>query len=316
MRAFLRTVKLAWKQASSRQAPLLAAGVAFYSFTSLFPALIAGVSLYGLVASPQTVAQQSDRLRDLLPADAASLVTGQIEQLTATSSGTLGVTTVVALAVALWSASGGVGNLLTAVNLMFGLGDDRGFVKRKALALGMTVTAILFAIVAIALVAVVPAVLNVIDAVPGVRWGAEVARWLVLVILVMAVIAVTYRLAPNRPHPSRFISRGVVVASLLWLLVSVGFSMYVNSFGNYGKTYGALAGVVVLLLWLWIGLFAVLLGAALQAVDETVVTAATVAEDQAASLARTEQERAHAEIEEHLDAFLDDLRGRQEPDHR
>ncbi|MFD1859969.1 YihY/virulence factor BrkB family protein [Aeromicrobium camelliae] len=313
MRALFQTLKLAWKQASSRQAPLLAAGVAFYAFTSLFPAMIAGVSLYGLIASPRTVAEQTDRLEDLLPADAASLMTGQIEELTATSSGTLGVTTVIALAVALWSASGGVGNLLTAVNLMFGLGDDRGFVKRKALALGMTVAAIGFAIVAIALVAVVPAVLNLVDAVPGVRWAAEVTRWLVLIALVMAIIAMMYRLAPNRPHPNRFMSRGVIVASALWLLVSVGFSVYVNSFGNYGRTYGALAGVVVLLLWLWIGLFAVLLGAALQAVDETVVTPETVAEDQAASLARTEQERVHAEIEATLDAFLDDLRRRREP---
>lgn len=307
MRAFTQTVKLAWKQASSRQAPLLAAGVAFYAFTSLFPALIAGVSLYGLVASPQTVAEQSERLEDLLPADAASLVTGQIEQLTATSSGALGAATVVALALALWSASGGVGNLLTAINLMFGLGDDRSFVRRKALALAMTVAAILFAIAAIGLIAVLPAVLNLVDAVPGVRWAAEIARWLILIALVMGVIAMMYRLAPNRPRPARFISRGVVVASALWLLVSVGFSLYVNSFGNYSKTYGALAGVVVLLLWLWIGLFAVLFGAALQAVDEAVVTPRTVAQDKAAALARTEQERAEARLEERLDEFVDEL---------
>ncbi|WP_293783959.1 YihY/virulence factor BrkB family protein [uncultured Aeromicrobium sp.] len=305
MRAFTQSVKLAWKQASSRQAPLLAAGVAFYAFTSLFPALIAGVSLYGLVASPQTVAEQSERLEDLLPAEAASLVTGQIDQLTATSSGALGATTIAALALALWSASGGVGNLLTAINLMFGLGDDRSFVRRKALALAMTVAAILFAIAAIGLIAVLPVVLNLVDAVPGVRWAAEIVRWLILIVLVMCVIAMMYRLAPNRPRPARFISRGVVVASALWLLVSVGFSLYVNSFGNYSKTYGALAGVVVLLLWLWIGLFAVLFGAALQAVDEEVVTPRTVARDRAASLARTEQERAEDRLEERRDEFVD-----------
>lgn len=284
----LTTLKTAWKQASSHQAPLLAAGVAFYTFTSLFPALIAGISLYGLVAKPETVAAQSERIEELLPADAASIVIEQIDQITQTSGGALGLTGAIALLIALYSASGGVGNLLTAVNLMFGLRDDRSFIKRKLLAYLMTAVSIAFALLAITLVAVAPAAFSVIDVVPGVRILAEIARWIVLAGLVVGVIAMLYRIAPNRPDHARLISRGVLAAAALWIVLSVGFSVYVDNFGRYGQTYGALAGVIVLLLWLWLGLFAVLFGAALQAVTEGVVSTETLAEDTAIGQERTD----------------------------
>lgn len=284
----LTTLKTAWKQASSHQAPLLAAGVAFYTFTSLFPALIAGISLYGLVAKPETVAAQSERIEELLPADAASIVIEQIDQITQTSGGALGLTGAIALLIALYSASGGVGNLLTAVNLMFGLRDDRSFIKRKLLAYLMTAVSIAFALLAITLVAVAPAAFSVIDVVPGVRILAEIARWIILAGLVVGVIAMLYRIGPNRPDHARLISRGVLAAAALWIVLSVGFSVYVDNFGRYGQTYGALAGVIVLLLWLWLGLFAVLFGAALQAVTEGVVSTDTLAEDTAIGQERTD----------------------------
>src|SRR5215207_8844645 len=110
----------AWKRASARRAPLLAAGVAFYAFLSLFPAAIAAILTYGLVASPETVARQSEDIADALPSDAASVVTGQIDALTSTSNNTLGIGLVLAVALALYSVSSGVGNLISAINSMFG----------------------------------------------------------------------------------------------------------------------------------------------------------------------------------------------------
>lgn len=270
----MRELIAAWKQASSRKASLLAAGVAFYAFLSLFPAMIAGVLTYGLAASPETVARQSDDLADALPSDAASLVTGQLEALTSTPSGSLGLGLVLAVTLALYSASGGVGNLVTAINTMFGYEEDRGFVRLKLLAFGLTVAAILFVLVLIGLVAVTPIVLDRVVDLPGVRVALEAARWLLLLGALVTAIGVLFRLAPNRgdrPSP-RLVTRGVLVASAMWLAVSVGFSLYVDNFGSYGKTYGALAGVVVLLLWLWIGLFALLLGASVEAVREDAPT--------------------------------------------
>ncbi len=274
------TILTSWKQASAQQAPLLAAGVAFYTFLSLFPALIAGVLSYGLVASPETVQRQSADLAEALPSDAASLVTGQLDALVSTDSSSLGFGLVIAVTLAVYSASGGVGNLVTAINAMFGIRDTRNFVKKKLVALGLTAGALVFLVVVVCLVAAAPAVFDAIDIVPGVRALLEVARWAILVGALFIAIGVLFRVAPDRADSTRLVNKGVMVASGLWLLVSVGFSTYVDNFGSYGKTYGALAGVVVLLLWLWIGIYAVLLGATIEAVREDVVTAATVAEDQ------------------------------------
>ncbi|MBC7630482.1 YhjD/YihY/BrkB family envelope integrity protein [Aeromicrobium sp.] len=283
-----RTVVSAWKQASAHQAPLLAAGVAFYTFLALFPAMIAAILTYGLLVSPATVNRQSADLTRALPADAASIVTGQLDALTSTPSRSLGLGLVIAIVLAIYGASGGVGNLVTAINAMFGLKENRGFIKLKLLSLGLTVGAIVFLAVVIGLVAAAPAVFDVIDIVPGVRILLEVARWTLLVSAVVVAIGVLFRVAPNRTSDSGLVTKGVVVASILWVLVSVGFSLYVDNFGSYGKTYGALAGVVVLLLWLWIGLYAILLGASIEAVREKVVTPDTIEEDSEIAAWRTE----------------------------
>jgi membrane protein len=266
-----RTVLAAWKQAQAKQAPLLAAGVAFYGFLSLVPAMIAGVLAYGLIADPLTIARQTDRIAATLPADAASLITDQMEALTTTERGSLGIGLAVALVVALYGASGGTGNLITAVNTMFGFEETRGFVKRKLIALGLTFGAIVFLAVTITLVAVTPAVLDAIKVLPELRGVLEGGRWLLLLGGLIVSIGVLLRIAPDRPDdPPRLIGKGVLIASAMWVLVSVGFSLYVDNFGQYGETYGALAGVVVLQLWLWIGIYALLLGSAIEAVREKV----------------------------------------------
>ncbi len=273
------TILTAWKHASAHQASLLAAGVAFYTFLSLFPALIAAVMTYGLVASPETVQRQSADIAEALPSDAASVITGQLDALVSTSDGSLGVGLVIALALAIYSASGGVGNLVAAINVMFGIRDQRSFIIKKLVALGLTAGAIVFFVVVIGLVAAAPAVFDAIDIVPGVRILLEIVRWAILVGALIVAIGVLFRVAPDRSDSPSLMTKGVIVASVMWIIVSLAFSVYVDNFGSYGKTYGALAGVVVLLLWLWIGLYAILLGATIEAVREDIVTTETVAED-------------------------------------
>lgn len=260
-----KTLIAAWKRASRDQVPLLAAGVAFYGFLSLFPALIAGILLYGLVASPETVADQSARLTDALPSDAASLVSGQMESISSTAGGSLGIGLVVAVLIALWSASSGVGHLVRAINDTFGCTETRGIVRLKVLALTLTIGAIAFVIIMISLVAVAPAVFDSVDGIAPIRWLLEIGRWAVLLAAIAGALTVLYRVAPNREgvHTAR---SGVITATLIWLIASLGFSLYVDNFSSYGKTYGALAGVVALLLWLWVSAYAVLFGAAIEAV--------------------------------------------------
>jgi membrane protein len=268
-RGWWQVLRRAWKESKSDQVPLLAAGVAFYSFLSLFPAMIAAVMVYGLVADPKTVADQAKQITDALPADAAGVIEGQMKAITETPQQALGLGLVIALVLALWSASGGVGNVVTAVNIAYDEEETRGFVKRKLLALGLTLGAIVFVVVAVALVAVAPALLDSLVGSGPLRWGLEVARWVVLLVAVSIALAVIYRFAPDRDAPKiRWVSVGAVVATVIWLVASLGFSLYVDNFGSYGETYGALAGVVVLLLWLWITNFIVLLGAEVNAEAE------------------------------------------------
>src|SRR5215207_1615644 len=148
-----QVVKRAWSEAKSDQVPLLAAGVAFFGFLSLFPAIVAAVLTYGLVADPAQIRSQVEDLTEAMPASGRDLVLQQIDALTSAPRQSLGIGLAIAVAAALWSASGGVGYLLTAVNMAYDEDETRGFVKRKALALGMTLGAIVFVLLALALFA-------------------------------------------------------------------------------------------------------------------------------------------------------------------
>ncbi|HET6728752.1 MAG TPA: YihY/virulence factor BrkB family protein [Jiangellaceae bacterium] len=263
---WFQIVKRAWKESKKDSVPLLSAGVAFYAFLALVPALIAVVMIYGLVSDADEVAEQVESFGSALPSSAEELLSDQMTTLANTSDRSLSVGLVLALGLALWSASSGISNLITAVNVAYDEEEKRGFVKSRALALGMTVGAIVFVVIAVALVAAIPVVLDALN-VPGwVEAVAQVGRWLGLVVVVLIALALLYRWAPDRDSPKfRWLSIGAIVATVLWVVASIGFSIYVDNFASYGKTYGSLAGVIVLLLWLWLGAYATLLGAEINA---------------------------------------------------
>jgi membrane protein len=268
-RGWLDIVRRAWKEAKTDNVSLVAAAVAYYAFLAIFPALIAAVLLYGLVASPADVQRQVEEIGAALPAEAETLLKDQMQAIASTSNSALGIGLLVAVLGALWSASGGVGGLITAVNIAYDETETRGFVKRRALSLVLTVGAIFFVLIAVTLVAVVPAVADTVGLGALGRIGAEAARWVLLVVAVMVALAILYRIAPDRDAPKfRWVSVGSVVATVLWIVASVALSLYVDNFGSYGKTYGTLAGVVVLLLWLYVSAFIVLLGAEINAEAE------------------------------------------------
>lgn len=262
-------LKRAWAEQKEDNIGLIAAGVAYYAFTALFPALIAAVTLYGLVADPAQVAEQTRSLTDQLPADAASLITTQLTTVAEGSGGALGVGLVVSVLAALFSASGGVGNLIKAINIAYDEEETRKFLKLRGLALLLTLGAVLFVVVAVGLIAVLPVVLDNIG-LGGIGTAlALVLRWVGLVAFMMVALAVLYRYAPDRDAPKfSWVGLGAIVATLLWIVGSAAFSFYVSNFGSYGKTYGALAGVVVLLLWFYLTAFIVLLGAEINSESE------------------------------------------------
>jgi membrane protein len=250
------------KEVKQDQVPLLSAGVAFYSLLALFPAIIAGVSIYGLVADPATVRDQIAKLTETLSPETATLVGEQLKEVTSGAGGALGVATVVGILTALWSASSGMKALITGVNLAYDETETRKFVKLRGLALLLTLGAMVLLGVALALIVGFPAVAD--DWPTPLAWTAGILRWVLLAALLVAALAVLYRYAPNRDEPRwTWVSWGSGIATLLWILASVGFSIYANSFGNYNKTYGALAGVIILMFWLFLTAFVVLVGAEL-----------------------------------------------------
>jgi membrane protein len=255
-------VKRAWAENKADNMPIIAGGVAFFGFLAIFPALIAMISIYGLVASPADVQRQIDDVSAQLPQEAQELLDTQLTSIVSNSGGALTVGLVVAILAALWSASGGVGNLVTAVNLAYDEVEARNFVKLKLVSLALTLGAIVFVLVTFALVAVVPAVFDALPlGVVGTVLG-QVVRWVLLLGVFAGSLAVLYRVAPDRDAPQfRWVSLGSVVVTVVWVLVSVGFSLYVDNFGSYDKTYGAIAGVIVLMLWLYLTCYLVLFGA-------------------------------------------------------
>jgi membrane protein len=264
-----QVVRRAFKESTDDNVGMLAGGVAYFAFLAVFPALIATISLYGLVADPAMVAGQLSGLASLLPSSAQPLVADQLNGVVAAGGGQLSIGLIVSLLAALWSASSGTTNLMKAVNLAYDEQESRGTLKLRAIALALTVGAIVFVLLTLALVAIVPVALDALQLGGFGRVVAQVLRWVALVGLVVVALAIVYRIAPDRDAPKlRWVSTGALFAAGLWLLGSAAFSLYVNYFGNYNKTYGALGGVVVLMLWFYLTSYIVLLGAEINAESE------------------------------------------------
>ncbi|HEX8488618.1 MAG TPA: YihY/virulence factor BrkB family protein, partial [Propionibacteriaceae bacterium] len=266
-KGWFQIAKRGWAEAKTDNVPLLAAGMAYYAFLSIFPALIAAVLLYGLFADPAQISEQINSLGSALPGEVRDLVTQQLTM--ASGSGKAGFGAVVAILLALFSASGGVGNMMTAINTAYDEEETRGFLKKRGIALALTLGALVFFLLVVTLVAVLPAVLQVFGTSGIVFFLIQVARWALIVVVISVALAVLYRVAPDRDAPKmRWTSVGAAIATVLWIVASVGFSLYVANFGSYAKTYGALAGIVILLLWLFITSYAILLGAEINAESE------------------------------------------------
>jgi membrane protein len=268
-RGWWQIVKRSWAEHNADNMPIIAGGVAFFGFLAIFPALIAIISIYGLVASPEQAATQIQSFASGLPESARDLITNQLTSITAGSDDALTTSLVISVLGALWSVSGGVGNLVKAVNIAYDEVETRNFVKLRALSLVLTLGAIVFVLLTFGLVAVLPAV---IDALPLGPFGTvliQIARWGLLLLVVAGSLSVLYRLAPDRDNPKlRWVSLGSLVVTVIWAVVSLLFSFYVNNFGSYNETYGAIAGVIVLMLWLYLTCFLVLLGAEINSETE------------------------------------------------
>jgi membrane protein len=255
-----------WTQIGEDNVSIVAAGVAFYVMLALFPAITAFVSLFGLIADPNQVEQQFANLRGVIPEDAWSLLNRQLRAVVSANPESLGIGALIGLGLALWSAGAGVRAMMTALNIAYHEREKRGFVRFYATAFLFTLGIALLGILSLGVIVIGPVLLNFIELGGIAQVLVRLLPWLVLGIFVVVALGVLYRYGPSRSEPkTRWVSWGAVVAAVLWIGASLLFSIYVANFGTYNETYGALAAVMILLLWLWLSAFIVLIGAELNA---------------------------------------------------
>jgi membrane protein len=251
---------------SDHNTSVLAAAVAFYSFLSIFPAITALVSLYGLVANPHDVERQIGALQAVLPAEAISPIASWLHSLAQKPPGHFSLGFAISTAIAVWTAGYATGTLMTALDLAYDVAEQRSFFRFYAVALLLTTLLILFVGSAIFLIALLPALIGFLPMPPDWQNTALWVRWPILLVLVVLAVALLYRYAPNRADSRCDIaSAGALVATGGLIAGSYGFSVYINAFAAYDRTYGSLGAVAVLLTWLWIAGYSVLAGAELNA---------------------------------------------------
>jgi membrane protein len=246
------------------------AATAFFGFLSIFPAIATVALIYGLVANRTLVADTVSSLEYVLPGMALDIVREQLASLASQPRATLGIGLLISVPLALWSSSRGVDALLFAMSRVRGEKEKRGFVKAALVAIGLSIGASVFKVVALLTVAGLPALIPFPS---GDELLVLLLRWPVLLLLSVGVLAVLYRWGPDRhPRKFRYIWPGALLASLLWLVAGAVFSIYVENFGNYQATFGSVSAAVVLLLWLYNSAQILVLGAAFNAELEFMAT--------------------------------------------
>ena len=250
-----------------------AAALTYYAVLSIFPAFIAMISILGLVVDPATITRVvTDVVEQLGPASAVDTFREPIEQVAGNRSTAL-FGLIFGLAVALWTASNYVGAFMRASNAIYEREEGRPFWKLRPLQILVTLVLVLMAATVVLALIVSGPIADAIGSAVGrgdtARRVGQIAKWPVLLVMVMLMLAVLYWSAPNaKPAGFRWVSPGSVTAVVLWIAASAGFAFYVANVGSYNATYGALAGVIVFLVWMWITNIAVLLGAELNAETE------------------------------------------------
>lgn len=261
-----------WKQVLRRtlaemisdRMSLAAAGCAFWATLALFPAISTLISVYGLAFDPATVEPQLQVLSRLLPPAAFSLINARVHQLVSQPPGSLTFSLVLSFLIALYSATTGTKSILAALNLAYEESEGRSILRYQLTALGMTLCAVVAAVVGIGVLVLLPLALSFLDLPGNQKVLAQVASLAVLLVFVVLALSLLYRFGPSRRRAAwRWVTPGSLVATLMWLVASAAFSYYVGNWASYDATYGPLGAVAGVMMWFWVTVYAVLLGAEL-----------------------------------------------------
>lgn len=265
-------LKRAFKAFNADHMTNIAAALAYYAFLAIPSALLIGVGLFSLLAGPHAIATLIDKLHQVVPAQATSLLESSLTTMSQ-HRGTGLTVLVIGAVLAVWSLTGAMQNLMWAANIAYDRDETRGFVRRRIVALAMVVFALTGFALAFGVLVLGPHLSNWIGSAVGAKSVVKIvwwiAEWPLLIAGLLVAFAGLMHLAPNVRHPRwKFINLGATVAIVIWLVASGAFSFYVSRFGSYNKTWGSLSAVVVMLTWLWLSSVALLLGAEVNAEAE------------------------------------------------
>ena len=261
--ALLRRV---WAEIGEDHIGLIAAGCAFYGLLAIFPGLVAAMALAGLFTDPATIVNQLETLTRVIPTEAAQIVIDQAKSVAGSDSGGLGLAAIVGLATAFYSATAGMAALIEGLNVAFDVKEPRSFFRAIVVKGSLTLGLILGFFGIVLVLVALPITISFLRLPTDTVWYVMLVRWPVVLLLVAAGLAILYRYGPARTERKwRWITPGAGVACLLWIAGSLGFGYYASNFGSYNETFGALGGVIILLMWMWLSAYIILLGAEIDA---------------------------------------------------
>jgi membrane protein len=258
-----------WEKMGDDNVSLVAAGVALNTLLAVFPAMAVLASIYGMFASPAEVGKEIAPFYGILPHEAAGIIQMQLEALARPRAKTLGIAAIVSSIVSIYYSSQGVSALMSATNIAYTERERRGFFRRLLVALEFAIGAVAGFVVMLLIAVAVPLALQHVPLPRFISLAALALRWILLWLFAVLGLAIVYRYAPSREGAKwRWVTWGSVVAATLWLVISFLFSVYVRDYGSYAKTYGALGGVIVLIMWFYLQGYAIVIGAEFNAETE------------------------------------------------
>ena len=260
-KAVLKNVK---DQIGKNNVIIISAGIAFFGCLAIFPGIMALVSIFGLTMDPQLIDEQLSKISSMVPEEVYGIIEKRVENFINTTGNTLGLGTAFGILFGIWSANKGTKSLFTGVDIAYRSKSHRGLIKQNALTLLFTFGAIILLIFSVILIVAVPALVDKIGLPTNLQNIIGWMRWLIMGLISVFCISLVYIFAPVRPRQRvKWVLTGALVATILWLFASWGFSYFISNFGNYGEIYGSLSAVVVLMLWLYLTSLIILLGAEL-----------------------------------------------------
>lgn len=274
-KAALRRTKQALKD---KNLSMSAAALGYYATLTFFPVTLGLATLYTAIAGSSHLLSLLASLKKVIPPAIQDLLQTQLSPLAHAKTASLGVATLISFLAILWTASGGIQSLIKALNIAYGAHESRGMIKLRLTSVALSVVFIIFGAIILALLVMQSSALHALHVPGGLATLFPILRWPVLVILLSVLLAIIYRYAPNRKEPAwSWVSWGATAATVIWLIGTVLFFFYAQHFGNFNKSYGTFAGIIILMIWFNLSSLIVLVGAQvnnkLEEVTETTTTA-------------------------------------------